>query len=263
MEKRVIAVCILLILLWLRGCSRVPPLEYTFWRPTPPLLSTWDTDPDTRLVLATFCCDGPISEELVRPYIPEAQIWGDSRYIWTKQNDDGARQVMVKQLTTDEMTELMQEITDYGFFNMEEQYVGEPVVDSANQCLTVALAGQSKTVCTTHGGAPDTFNALFAWLSQGAGMSSALYWPERANLTGFQLAETVTPLSEPDLVWPESLANVPVAEAITGLWLDDGEALRHLWEATNRNPYHMPVVEDGDARFRIILQVPGVSWIEP
>jgi hypothetical protein len=56
----------------------------------------------------------------------------------------------------------------------------------------------------------------------------------------------------------------PVSEAVTGLWLDEREALSLLWEATNRSPYHMPVVEDGNGRYRIIiLQVPGVSWLEP
>jgi hypothetical protein len=75
--------------------------------------------------------------------------------------------------------------------------------------------------------------------------------------------DLTAPLPDPDVVWPESLANVPVAEAVTGLWLDEGEALRLLWEATNYSPYHMPVVGDGDERYRIILQLPGVSWIEP
>jgi hypothetical protein len=77
--------------------------------PPPPFL-TWDTDPKTRTVLATFCCDGPVIEELVHPYIPEAQIWGDGCFFWTERNTDGERQVMVKQLTTDEMNELLDDI---------------------------------------------------------------------------------------------------------------------------------------------------------
>lgn len=263
MKRRVMVVHICFVLLWLAACSRLPSTGNRALKPavSPPLI--WDTNPDTRIVLATFCCDGPVIEELVRPYIPEAQVWGDGRFLWTKRDDNGVRQVMVKQLTTDEMTELLQEITTSGFFDWEQQYVGEPVVDAASQCLTITLTNQTKTVCATHGGAPDAFYALFDWFSQGAGMSGALYWPERAYLTGFQLADTVTPLLEPDLGWPESLANVPVAEAVTGLWLDEGEALRLLWEAANHSLYHMPVVGDGDKRYRIILQLPGVSWIEP
>ena len=137
------------------------------------------------------------------------------------------------------------------------------VVDAPSQCLTITLTNQTKTVCATHGGALDAFYALFDRFSQGAGMSGSLYSPDRAYLTGFQLADLTAPLPDPDVAWPESLAVVPVAETVSGLWLDEGEALRDLWEATNLNPYHMPVVADGDKRYRIVLQLTGVCWIEP
>ena len=253
---------IFLVLLWLAACSRAPTTGSTPLTTTPPLPLTWDTDPKTRTVLATLCCDGPITEELIRPYIPEAQIWGDGRFFWTEQGANGVRQVMVKQLTANEMAEVLHEIASADFFNWEEQYVGEPVVDAASQCLTLALAEQTKKVCATHGGAPDAFFALFDWLSLGAGATGIPYRPERAYLTGFQLEDTSISLSEPDLTWPGTLARVPLDEAISGIWIDD-EGLQLLWEATNRASYHMPVVADRDARFRIILQVPGVSWIEP
>jgi hypothetical protein len=232
-------------------------------QPTPSPLLTWETNPDNHFVLATFCCDGPLIEELVRPYIPEAQVWGDGRFLWTEQDGHGLRQVFVKQLSANEMRELLQEIATSGFSDWDEQYMGERVVDAASQCLTVTLAHQNKTVCATHGGAPDTFYTLFEWLSQGAGKTGTLYSPERAYLTGFQLADTVMLNGEPVVAWPPTLAHVPVSEAVTAFWLDEGEALSLLWEATNRSPYHMPVVEDGDGRYRIILQVPGVSWLEP
>lgn len=262
-QALVLAAHFSLMLFVLAACSRVSSMGSGNLQPTKLPIPNWDTNPNTRTVLATFCCDGPIVEELVRPYIPEAQIWGDGRFLWTEQDADGVRQVLVKQLTTDEMTELLQEISLAGFFDWDEQYVGEPVVDAASQCLTFALAGQTKTVCATHGGAPDAFFTLFDWLSNGSGTVGIPYRPERAYLTGFQLEDTSVSLPEPDLTWPETIADVPLGEAINGLWLDDEEALQLLWEAANRNPYHMPVVADGDARFRIILQVPGVSWIEP
>ena len=263
MKRLVSATNIFLVLLWLAACSRTSTTGNIPSKTTSPPLLTWDTDPKTRTVLATFCCDGPITDELVHPYIPEAQIWGDGRFLWTEQNADGVRQVMVKQLTADEMVELLHEITVAGFYKWEEHYVGEPVVDAASQCLTLALAEQTKKVCATHGGAPDAFFVLFDWLSQGAGAIGIPYRPEKAYLTGFQLEDTSLSWPEPDLTWPETLARVPLGEAISGIWLDDDEGLQLLWEATNYDPYHMPVVADGDTRFRIILQVPGVSWIKP
>lgn len=45
---------------------------------------------------------------------------------------------------------------------------------------------------------------------------------------------------------------------------DEMQTLRILWDAANLNPsYHMPLVQDGDRLYRVILQVPGVSWSEP
>jgi len=263
MKRLVLTVHTSFFLFWLVSYSHVLSALETTPRTAPAPFLIWDNDPNTYTVMATFCCDGPVTEELVRPYIPEAQVWGDGRFLWTEQDDDGVRQVMVKQSTTGGMTELLREIASSSFFDWNEHYVGEPVVDAISQCLTVTSKVETKTVCATHGGATDTFNALFGWLSQGAGMNGVQNWPERVYQTGFQLVDTVTLLPEPDAAWPESLAHVPVGEAINGLWLDEGETLGLLWEATNRNLFHMSVVDDGDGCYRLILQVPGVSWIAP
>jgi hypothetical protein len=56
---------------------------------------------------------------------------------------------------------------------------------------------------------------------------------------------------------------MPVGETIEGYWLDDEVTLRVLWQAVNHNPYRMPVVGSEGDRYRLILQIPGVSWIEP
>lgn len=245
------------------SCSYVSPTVNVPSKPTPSAYISWNTNPNGRIALATSCCDGPLVEELVRPYIPEAQVWGDGRFLWSEQHDDGTRQVFAAQLSVGEMTGLLQKIDDSGFFDWDEQYQDEPVVDAASQCLTVTLAGQSKMVCATHGGAPEAFYTLFDWLSHGAGKNGTPYRPATAFLTGFQLEGANGPLPGPDLIWPETLSHAPVNEAIDGFWLDEGEALQALWEATNRNLHHMPVIEHGGNRYRIILQVPGVSWIEP
>lgn len=245
---------IFFLLIWLLSCSPRPSTET-------PVLS-WNPGPDTRIDLATFCCDGPVTEELVRPYIPEAQIWGDGRFLWTEQKD-GARQIFVTQLSEAEMTAVLQRIEASNFFGWEEEYGGKPVVDAASRCLVITLTDQNKRVCAAQGGAPGAFYTLFDWLSQGADTDGTLYRPETAYLTGFQLDARTVPPPEPDVPWPERLTHIPIGVAITGFWLDDADALQDLWEATNRSPYRMPVVGDEDGRYRIILQVPGVSWIEP
>ena len=224
----------------------------------------WNTDPGTRVVLATTCCDSPTTEELVRFYIPEAQLWGDGRYLWTERDDQGTRQVFATHLPAAEMAAMLEEIAATGFFTWKEQYAVEPAVDAASQCLTVTLQEGSKTVCAAHGSAaPSAFYALFDRLAHGAGQSGQPYRPQRAYLTGFRLEAGDGPLPAPDVAWPAALAHLPVSEAIAGTWLEDGDGLQSLWQAANRSPYYMPVVAGDDGRYRIILQVPGASWMEP
>ncbi len=248
---KLVAFSPLLLTSWLVACAAPPPVDVR-----------WNHNPEARVVLATYCCDSPITQELVRPYIPEAQLWGDGRLLWIEHQADGERQVFMRQLSASEMAASLQEMIAAGFFGWDEQYVGEPVVDSASKCLTVTLTDQTKTVCETHGGAPGAFDTLFDWLSQGAGANGTLYLPETAYLTGFRLEDTGVPLPEPEVAWPRTLSHIPVGDAISGLWIE-GEDLLPLWEAANQNPYHMPVVEDNNDRYRVILQVPGVSWLEP
>jgi hypothetical protein len=241
----------LLLTSWLVTCAAPSPVDVR-----------WNHNPDTRVVLVTYCCDSPITQELVRPYIPEAQLWGDGRLLWTENQANGERRVFMGQLSAGDMTALLQEIIAAGFFGWDEQYVGEPVVDSASKCLTVTLTDQTRAVCETHGGAPDAFYTLFDRLSQGAGANDAPYLPQTAYLTGFRLEDTGMLLPESEVAWPLTLFHIPVGDAINGLWIE-GEDLIPLWEAANQSPYHMPVVEDKNGRYRVILQVPGVSWIEP
>jgi len=241
----------LLLTFWLVACVAPPPVDVR-----------WNHDPDAQILLATYCCDSPTTEELVRPYIPETQLWGDGRLLWTERHANCERRVYTRQLSAADVTALLQKIVAAGFFSWDERYVGEPVVDAASKCLTVSLTDQTAAVCETHGGAPDAFYTLFDWLSQGAGADGVPYLPRTAYLTGFRLEDTGVPLPEPDVAWPQTLSHIPVGDAINGLWLEE-EDLAPLWEAANQSPYHMPVVEDDNGRYRVILQVPDVSWIKP
>jgi hypothetical protein len=46
--------------------------------------------------------------------------------------------------------------------------------------------------------------------------------------------------------WEETQSRLPVSHVLSGIWLEDSQTLRLLWDAVNRDPYRMPVVEDGD-----------------
>jgi hypothetical protein len=263
MKELVVVGSITSMIFWLVSCVHITSQASAPPPPTPLPRFTWDTARDVRVVLATYCCDSPITEELVRFYIPEAQLWGDGRFLWITRDAEGARHVSVTRLTTDEMQALVQAIASAGFFEWEEEYAGEPLVDGTSKCLTVTLVDRNNTVCETHGGAPIAFYTLFDRLSQGAGYSGIAFHPDRAFVTGFQLEELVAPRPEPELTWRETQIHLPITRALSGFWLEEGETLRVLWEAANHDPYHMPIVEDGDSLYRLILQIPGASWIEP
>ena len=264
MKGQAFAVSVASILFWLVSCAHISPQSTTVTpAPTPLPRFTWDANADVRVMLATQCCPSPTTEELVRFYIPEAQLWGDGRFLWTEWDEGGARQVFVTRLSSDEMQALLQEIAAIGFFEWDAEYQGEPVVDAAGKCLNITLTDRDRTVCEADGGAPVAFYTFFDRLSQGAGNSGLLFQPERAYVTGFQLEELVGPRSAADLTWEEMQTQGPATQVLSGFWLEQGETLQMLWDAANQDPYYMPLVEDGDQLYRIILQVPAVSWIEP
>jgi hypothetical protein len=264
MKGRVLPTAVASILFWLLvSCTGISADGTATPAPTTLPHFIWDVNPDVRMMLATHCCASPTTEELVRFYIPEAQLWGDGRLLWTEQDEEGTRQVFVAWLTADEMQALLQQIASAGFFAWKEEYTGEPVVDGISKCLTVTLVDQVETVCETHGGAPSAFYTLFDHLSQGAGYNGTLFHPDRAFVTGFGPAELAAPQLAAALTWEETQASFPVSHVLSGIWLEDGRTLQLLWDAANRDPYRMPLVEDGDQLYRLILQVPGVSWIEP
>lgn len=245
------------------SCTQVSSQTIAPSTPTPLPAITWDTAADARVMLATYCCDSPTIDELVRFYIPEAQLWGGGRLMWTRQDAQGARQVYFAQLAPDEMQALLQEIENAGFFDWEEEYADDSVVDGTSKCLTVTLVDEKKKVCETHGGAPVAFYTLFDHLSQGAGYTGTIFHPNRAFVTGFRLEDLAGPRPAAAFTWEETQASFPVSRVLSGIWLEDDQTLRLLWEAANRDPYHMPVVEAGDNLYRLILQVPGASWFEP
>lgn len=171
-----------------------------------------------------------------------------------------ARQVFVAWLSDDEMQTLLQQIAAADFFEWSEAYTGEPVVDAASKCLTITLS--EKTVCETHGGAPPAFYTLFDSLSQGADYSGVPFYPQGAYISGFRVDDQITPRPAAELTWEETPAQGSPVRILIGFWLEEGDTLRMLWDAANQNSCHMPIIEDGERLYRVILQVPGVNWIE-
>ncbi len=224
--------------------------------PTP----EWDNSPDARIITAVDACG------LVEPYfpvndIPQAQVWGDGRIIWTA-FENGVRHVLTGQLSQEEMTSLLQKFTNAGFFNWDEEYANYEIYDGCTMCIQVNLANQSHEVCDyEQGGSPKQFTELFIMLNKGAGAEPSPYLPEGGTLRVFPRGTADASGLSPALDWPVDLAGFSLADVSEeGVWIE-GALVEPVWLAANL-PYWKQAVQEGDQLYSLALIIPGISTSE-
>jgi hypothetical protein len=223
---------------------------------TPGPAVQWDTKPDKLILRATFCC-GFVPQGYAQNYIPDAQVWGDGRMIWSQQSSGGGRRVLTAQLTTPQMQALLQRVVDAGFFGWKDEYADYSVTDMASQCLSVELTRQSKSVCEYYKGAPQAFHELYDYVVGGAGATGADYIPAKGYLTATPQTFSSQQKVQPDLNWPATSVGFSLSEAVNGKWVE-GEALKLTWRVVNTKLWGS-VVQDGDKYYQLTLQIPEVS----
>lgn len=226
---------------------------------------SWLHDPEVRIIRVTFCCSPLMSPAEETAYLPEAQVWGDGRIIWVEHGP--LQRVLVSSLSEEQMMGLLRHILEAGFFHWQDQYSSEfPPTDTPSRCIDIHMEVRSKQVCELEGGAPLAFEEIYMILTRGAGAEGKDYVPEVSYLSGFKVDESSLrangiPLPEPDLEWPMELGISP-AEAIQGIWIE-GEPLARIWRAAMDNVFSSPIVVDESGAYGLVVQVPGVSLIEP
>ncbi len=224
--------------------------------PTPAPAVTWDASPDKVIIRATFCC-GFVPQGYAENYIPDALVWGDGRILWSQVGNSGARRVLEGHLTSEQMTALIQRITDAGFFGWKDEYADYSVTDLASQCLSVALTGRSKTVCEYYTGAPEAFHTLYADLAGGVGATGSDFAPITGYLIAYPQNFGGQPAPQAEWNWPANSLEFSLGEAVNGKWVE-GEALAFAWRVVNAKVWGS-TVQDGDAYYQIVVQIPGVS----
>jgi len=153
------------------------------------------------------------------------------------------------------MEALLRRIVEAGFFTWEDKYYTPGGYSMPPMYLMVNLAGRSKEM-SEHGGAPDAYYELEEVLRSGAGVEGHPYVPTRGYLT-------VEPLSL-DLGGPEWPHDADVTpDGMGDGTYTDGETLAFAWELVNRNPTAPVYVSYRGDAYRIMVQVPGVSYFEP
>lgn len=222
---------------------------------------SWLHHPEACILRVTFCCSPLMSPAEEHAYLPEAQVWGDGQIIWVER--EPIQRPLIGFLSEEQMINLLERIVASGFFDWQDQYSSElPPTDTPSRCIEIHLEVQSKQVCELEAGAPPAFEEIHTILTTGANSQGKNYVPEVAYLSGVEVDESVLRANnELEMEWPEELG-IPLAEAIQGVWIE-GEPLAEIWRAAWANVFHMPPVVDESGAYRLIVQVPGVSWVEP
>jgi hypothetical protein len=217
------------------------------WDPSPTVLVIRYYSPHTTAGLA-----GAFDR---RYYIPEVQVWGDGRIMWTLHEGAG-RRVLEGQLTTGRMEALLQRILDAGFLDWVDEYQTLGGNSYPPMHLSVSLAGRSKEV-SEHGGAPDGYYELVGFLTGGAGATGHDYVPARGYLSA-----APGPIEADAPLWPGGTVGITLDQVGEGRYVD-GESLAFAWQLMNENPKGPVYVRSGGRVYSIMVQIPGVSYFEP
>ncbi|MDY6877100.1 MAG: hypothetical protein SWK90_12990 [Chloroflexota bacterium] len=230
-----------------RGIRLTIQTDNVRWDPSPTALIVRYYSPHTTAGLA-----GAYDR---RYYIPEVQVWGDGCIIWV-QREGAGRRVLEGHLTTEQMRALLQQIVDAGFFGWEEEYYTLGGNSHPPMYLSVSLFGLSREV-SEHGSAPEAHYELVRFLTSGAGAEVSDYAPKQGYLTAApEPAEADAPQ------WPDATAGITLDQAEDGRYIK-GEALSFAWQMVNENPRAPVYVRSKGQVYSIVVQIPGVSFLEP
>lgn len=235
-----------------------PAAEPTASSPT----ALWDTSPGALIISITHCC-GFVPEVVVANYLPQAQVWGDGRIVWTQTGANNERIVLEGRLTPEQLASLLAKAKEIGFFEWQELFT-DPMAptDMPSKCIAVTTAERSNRVCEYFQGAPQAFHDFYATLAGGVGVEGSPYTPTSGYLVARQVPgpdQAGEPGKYP--AWDVSALGASLAGAGEGLWVE-GQALQTAWELVNENPWG-PMVEEDGKLYHLSLQIPGVSMNQP
>lgn len=242
---------ILIILFDLAGCGLLGAQQTT------PRALEWDPSPDAIVAQAATPIKSyhpTLLPDYTRNYIPEGRLFGDGHIVWATYADDGSRTVMEGYLTQEQMTSLLQDFIDTGFFSWDDAYTSRlPYDNPPSDYLTLNLKSVQKTVRVTMTEPPEGYRELFNRLSSGAGALGTPYQPKSGKLI---LEETQ---GEPLAIWDNEKYPLDLSKAADGLSLE-GEALQVAWELVNLGPLAPPIVQIGEKNYKVFLLIPGLMF---
>jgi hypothetical protein len=219
----------------------------------------WDTAPTAIIAQAVHPIrhyQPSISSDYTRNYIPEARLWGDGRILWASYGDSGGpRTVMEGQLTPEQMTVLLKQFVDAGFFGWNNNYFSLlPYDNPPTDYLTINLLTAQKTVIVSMGNPPRAFNSLFATLNSGAGAQGKIFKPTQGTLIAIPITTQTAEYN-----WDHENLNLDLSKAAEGIPVE-GKALQLAWDVVNKNPYYPPPVSLNGVTYTIYVIIPGMMY---
>ncbi len=219
----------------------------------------WNPFPEA-VVVSAETSGGFVPALYVTNGLADARIWGDGRYIWVVNNDDGSRSVYEGYLSQEQLLAITNQFENADFFGMQDQYANDMVADAPDRCLRVQLIDRVKQVCEYVEGAPPAFHTLYELVVSGAGVDGELYVPSRGYVVTYVLGQAAGQASQADVQLSED-AVITMADYLQGAWAD-GPILAAAWDQVNLRPFGM-VVQQGQTYYQVSVQVPGLSLVPP
>ncbi len=216
----------------------------------------WDRNPEARIVRihSPYTTAGLAGAYDDRYYIPEVQIWGDGRILWIAKGGTD-RQIHEDQLTDEQVERLLRRIANAGFFEWEASYQTLGGNSAPAMVLEVNLADRTKAV-SEHGGAPEAYYDLVAYLQQGAGAQGQPFVPDEGYLTLQRFSADVE--GKP---WPAGSSLSP-KDVGDGIYIQ-GALLNFAWDEINKNPTGPTYVTYEGETYHMMVQIPELSCTEP
>ena len=224
----------------------------------------WDRSPDTVIVrLDTAGSSGLPYNDL--NLIPFCTLFGDGHIVWVDPYAD-PEQVLEDRLDDETFRSFLEYVIGTGFYSWDQEsgiYIPpteEPEEGPVVERITVTLYGETRVLNAFSNWPPDAFSNILE-RCQRLSTAPVLYIPPGAWVS----AVPVERRSDiPSMPWEIFAASFPEVDLAT-MTLDNprwatGDLARVAWEIARAG--RMQII-DGDATYRLVVQVPGVQPYAP
>jgi hypothetical protein len=237
-QKTIISAIALLILIIIPGCI------YLIYFHSPAI--EWEQTPETLIITE----ERPLAE-LDYNYIPDFRVWGDGYIVWVERGyPHSERKVFEGQLSSKELTTLLERFRDVDFFKLSRQISKE---NYAIPHIRISLKGCDFSLPISQDD-PKIFE-LVSYLKSGAGVIGTEFVPTNAAFMVIPAERTSYQKNlETEFSWPDEAFGYTLAEAPKDNLT--GDELLFAWKIVSSPK---PLVESDGKIYWIAVLPPKIS----